>query len=464
MASLRLNIAVGSDGLTILSPGEAAPRFLAGVVDPSAEGSAVLARLFDTLEEDLFSGDGHRPGDSVLLRIALLPPLCDVRLLDLPGLRDDEIERVVRRDSGRHFLTGGRSVTVGGVRMEPGGATKAGTAPVLAAAAPSALLDTLESAAGSRGWEIDRIVPAHASWWDALETARAPGARKKIDRARRMVVASLYGTLHLMMMEEDGSGSLRRIPASEEDELRKLISGAAGVALLLAPAEQREGLSAIFHSAGWVVAQTRMPLDAREEAARGADEALPELIPPFIARKRTSRERGFTSRALVAAALLLIVAAGIYYWGAARAYASVRAERDEIRAEVQPALAARDSLDRLLARIEEMTALGGTSGWTAFIVELSVMLPPETHLQSLRAVGDTVVIEGAGGRAGEALEALRATPLLRDVQLEGPIMRELEGGTTARERFTVSAIRVPEATRGGRALMQSAPIPAPDAR
>src|SRR5690606_14695757 len=103
------------------------------------------------------------------------------------------------------------------------------------------------------------------------------------------------------------------------------------------------------------------------------------------------------------------------------------------------------------------------SGWTAFLVELSVLLPPETHLQSLRAVGDTVVIEGAGGRAGEALEALRATPLLRDVQLEGPIMRELEGGTTARERFTVSAVRVPEATRGGSSAMQLTPNPAPEA-
>src|SRR5690606_33335167 len=121
---------------------------------PLADNRDAASELFGQLEDDLSAdAGGYRPGDGVHLRLAILPPLCDVRLLELPGLRDDEIERVLRRDASRHFLTGGRSVVVGGVRIDGGRQAKEGSAPVLAAAVPSALLDALDAAATARGWD-----------------------------------------------------------------------------------------------------------------------------------------------------------------------------------------------------------------------------------------------------------------------------------------------------------------------
>jgi hypothetical protein len=99
-----------------------------------------------------------------------------------------------------------------------------------------------------------------------------------------------------------------------------------------------------------------------------------------------------------------------------------------------------------------LESLGRESTRLTFsLVELSVLLPPETHLLSLRAAGDTAVVEAAGGRAGDALAALRAAPTLRDVRIEGPIERDMEDGATSQERFTLSAL-----------LSRSAPVRTPD--
>jgi hypothetical protein len=111
---------------------------------------------------------------------------------------------------------------------------------------------------------------------------------------------------------------------------------------------------------------------------------------------------------------------------------------------VAPALAARDSLDQISARLEELRTMGRESArWTFSLVEVSVLLPSETHLISLRAAGDTAVVEAEGGRAGDALAALRTATTLEDVRIEGTIQREIEGGTASGERFTLSAVLTP---------------------
>jgi hypothetical protein len=69
----------------------------------------------------------------------------------------------------------------------------------------------------------------------------------------------------------------------------------------------------------------------------------------------------------------------------------------------------------------------------------------------LFASGDTVELEAAGSRAGEAIQALRAASLFRDVRLQGVVERELENGETVVERFRVSArlAGVPPESTGG---------------
>jgi hypothetical protein len=144
----------------------------------------------------------------------------------------------------------------------------------------------------------------------------------------------------------------------------------------------------------------------------------------------------------------------VHLWGTINEVRRVEQERAELRESVMPAVEARDSLDRMTERLANLDALGRESSrWTFSLVELAVLLPPETYLISLRAAGDTAVVEAAGGRAGDALAALSNAPSLRDVRLEGPIQRDLEEGSTSRERFTLSALLAPPTpASGGRDL------------
>jgi hypothetical protein len=66
-----------------------------------------------------------------------------------------------------------------------------------------------------------------------------------------------------------------------------------------------------------------------------------------------------------------------------------------------------------------------------------MLLPEDAHLTRLNATGDTIVIEGEAARAGDALEAISRAPSLRNVQLEGPVQRDLADGATTNEHFTI---------------------------
>jgi Tfp pilus assembly protein PilN len=154
----------------------------------------------------------------------------------------------------------------------------------------------------------------------------------------------------------------------------------------------------------------------------------------------------------IAAAALLVAAAGANAWGTYRELDAVRAERLEIADRVQPLILARDSLQRLNDRIQAREDLwANTPRWTPVLVELASLLPRDSHLTALFASGDTIELEAAGSRAGEAIQALRAASLFRDVLLQGVVERELENGETVIERFRVSArlAGVPPESPGG---------------
>lgn len=148
------------------------------------------------------------------------------------------------------------------------------------------------------------------------------------------------------------------------------------------------------------------------------------------------------------AAVLLLASAGAHLWGLNRELAAIQERRGEIRGEVGPLLLARDSLNaletrtRTLKELEESTPL-----WTRSLVELTALLPPDTYLTAFYASGDTVELEAAGTRAGEAIQGLRASGLFEDLRLQGIVERELDDGETVEARFTLRG-RIP-ATGGG---------------
>jgi hypothetical protein len=444
MPAPRISVALGPQEATVLVPGVDGPLSIPVSLPPTGDDATpALSLLFEQIQDALTASGAVGDAAAVRLRVrvALLPPLCDVRLIPLPPLRPDEMQSVLRRDAARHFLGSSRPMIVAGERLAEGRGEA--VVPVFAAAAPRTLADGLLRALEARGWELERVVPAHAAWLRALDEVGDGGRAAPAAPAVRLVLAVEGDTAHLIRLVGGAPERIRRVPASDPAAVLEAVGPEPGTALLLADGRASAPLGSALAAAGWVLA--RPPeRSARVAAARHAGEASPELVPAPLAWARKERSRRTTVRMVAAAVVTVAAAAVVHLLGIAAEYRAVQRERAELRGAVAPALAARDSLDRISERVEELQALGRESArWTFALVEISVLLPTETHLISLRAAGDTAVIEAEGGHAGDALEALRAATTLEDVRIEGNIQREIEDGSAAGERFTLSAVLAP---------------------
>jgi Tfp pilus assembly protein PilN len=417
----RVDIVVAPGRLTAVAHSGAVSRSETVRLD-GMDAAAVLPAAFATLRARLDAAVGADLS-GVRVAIALLPPLAEARLIALPPLRPAEAEAVVRRDGGRYFMgvTAPRVVAVE--------ARRAAGAPVFAAAAPAALVEALHTAAAGAGWRVAAITAAHNAW---LAAARGTAATA--------VVAVHDGTAHVLRLDDGVFTALRRVPAAATAE-SVAAAGAAdgpGSVLLLADGATGGTLAAAFAAAGWTRTGAHTP--AVDAAARHAAATRLRFLPSSVLLERSGAERRVALRLAAAAVLLLVAAAAVELWGAGRELDALRGRRADIRAAIAPLLAVRDSIDRLDTRTLEIEAAAGTAPrWTDALLELSLLLPPETHLTRLYATGDTLTIDGAGERAGAALQALRTAGSLRDARLLGTVDRELADGATALERFRITA-------------------------
>src|SRR5262252_3488653 len=96
------------------------------------------------------------------LVVSLMPPLTEVRRLELPPLRADELQRTLTRDASRYFVQA-RGPQVVGVSL-PSRRPRRAPVPVVAAAAPVRLIAAIRGAAQQTGWTVDAIAPAETAW------------------------------------------------------------------------------------------------------------------------------------------------------------------------------------------------------------------------------------------------------------------------------------------------------------
>lgn len=439
----RIGIALGGDVLVARwKEGETVAEVVVPVRLPAGreDPASALAAAFGTLRE--------RVGVRARVSLALLPPLCEVRLVALPPVRVHEAEAVLRRDRARHFLHASVPAVVG-VLAAPraraagrGEETGPSPLPVLAASAPRALAEALHGAVFSQGWRLDRIVPGQTAWIAALDAA---GRSVPAAVGVRAVVAVLGETAHVARVDGGAPDRIRRLPVASLADVVAAAGPLPGAVLVLDGEGKDAPLTGAFRAAGWAVAQR--PSGSADPARAAADHAAvagAELVPPSLELARRDRSRTVGRRMGVAAVLLIVAAAALGIWDAGRDLRELRAERAALRPSVEPALAAREELETLESRLASIGAIQtGSAGWTFALVELSVLLPEDVHLVAIQAAGDTVVVEASGFRAGDALDALRRASSFGDVRLEGSIQRDLQAGTTGRERFTLSAVRRP---------------------
>jgi hypothetical protein len=438
-AAADIGLAIGADGLTavVRRGGSDTVETVPLQIDPAAADlEARLATAMHTLSRRVEAAVGRPVRARV--HVAILPPLAECRLLQLPPLRSAEAALVVQRDAGRWFMT------VPAPRLTAVARPASPAAPVRASAAPASLLETLHRALAGVGWQVAGTAAAHGAWLAAEAGVKGTHA----------IVAVEDDTAHVLVLHDGVLTVLRRVPATAVADVVRAAGDEPGAASILAEAGLRTELGRHFRAAGWTLrAAAGTPA---EVAARHARGARPQLVAASAELQRREVERRSAGWLAAATVVLLVGAALVQLWGAQRELDAVRGRRAEIRAQVAPLLSMRDSVQRLEERhgaIETLAA--GAPRWTGAIFELTMLLPPETHLTRLHTTGDTIVVEAQGDRAGATLQALRSAGSLRDARLLGPVDRELADGATALERFRLSARLAGEpprspATFGGR--------------
>ena len=386
-------------------------------VTPSENGGAVEAAAvaIGQLAQRLEAVAGSRFPREVIT-LLLMPPFADARIVELPPIARRDAEMVLQRDASRYFLGAeSRTVAVDGDRTDK----TPGLRKYIAYAASTATMDAFRSAIESAGWQVGRVVPAHAAW---LHAARTGGADA--------VLAIQDGLIHLIGRGTDGQ-VVRRVAFDRASELTSSIAAQSKILVAGDTATAKTAL----HDAQQIVGS----LD-RFAVAKAATGTPTELSTPLIQAQRVHRQQKTAARLAAAAAVLVLATGFVAWWGAHREVDAVQARRAEIQPRVAPLLARVDSIMDLNDDIAQTRELAGRGRrWTPVLLDLAVLLPNDAHLTSMRTEGDTIRIEGVAPRASEAVRALRSARSLENVQLAAPIEREIDDGVTSAERFSVLA-------------------------
>ena len=449
---LRIGLAVARDAVTAVVHGVERTGAFHEPIPAGGNDSEGIGAAIGALARRMAQEFGDRAKDA-RVHVALLPPHCDARLVQLPPLRPTEAVQVLRRDAARHFVgaTGARVVSV-----LPNGATaEAKGRPILAAAASVSILEAIAGMVRAAGWTLRSIVPAQAAWIAGAD--RAEDDRTGV--RRRLIVAADTDAVHVMAVDS-GVRDLRRVPLAWPEELADAAGAGPGMAIVHADGITRDRIVKTLASAGWTIHDRGQQDSAATAAAFFAERSPMELTPPSLMVERQRNDRRTAMRAAVAAILLLAVVAALELWGVQRELASVRARRAEIRNDVTPLLAVRDSLAVLqewTARVQSVD--DASPRWSRALFDIAMLLPEDSHLVILQTSGDTLRAEVIGARAGEALQALRPAMSLSSIRMEGVVERDLEEGTTSTERFRFTArLTTPEEAEQ-RANAESADAP-----
>jgi hypothetical protein len=124
---------------------------------PPADGSSwpSLVTAFTELAHSLGVTDGT-------MSISLMPPLTEVRRLDLPPLTDEDLQRLLGRNASRYFVNARTPQIVGA--SHPKRRPRGRSSPVVAAAASARLVASVRTAAEQSGWTVESVSPAESAW------------------------------------------------------------------------------------------------------------------------------------------------------------------------------------------------------------------------------------------------------------------------------------------------------------
>jgi hypothetical protein len=384
------------------------------------------------------------------LSIVLLRPLVEARTLELPPLRESEVQRVLARNAGRYFVNA-RGPQLIGVAWP--GRTRTDVRAV--AAAPVRLVNAVQAAARDAGWSVHTIAPAESAW-AAAAVAVWPEFSKRsahllVLQAERTDLVSLRdgrivsirkfrpGTVDAaLIVAAVGSGtrdgSTPRVGAVGTPQARKELApalSASGVMLASVPVAHAD----IAERPGQLAA---MYADVATELSLRTDE-----VTAMQRRQGNRLAAGFA----LAAGLLLIAAAGIELWGVRRQLHEVQAQRAALHSQLSATLIGQTSVETAYRQLAALSAAEGSAPrWTTILVRLSPILNTDAYFTAFRGRGDSVVVDGVADHAALVFRDLERTPGLSNIHAVAPVRREAPVGGDATERFTI-AVHLGEAQK-----------------
>lgn len=445
----RVGIALSRERLVASMPGGAgAPHVFSRALQGPLEADREWADLRDALAELRDRLVASAP----VAHVCLLPPLVQVRRLELPLLREHELRRVLSRDAGRYFVGVREPQVVGAVHLN--GRTHS-PAPVLAAAAPGGLVELILAAAAETGWQIVSMVPAHAAWHAAARVLWPELVRN----GGRLVLMS-EGGADLLQVHRDRVLVVRRLytngsgPQRIGDALAEMPGGegpdgtgvsASGAIAIAGPEPLRQLLTASFAAQGIspLPPQKETPLVDSPDllAATFATRATgPELLPERVHTQRGQRAARRTAMLATLCAALLTMAVGFHLWGLKRELNAVAEQREALRSKVAQVVEIRDAITSVGARLAAFSdAEAGAPQWSGAIADLADYLPRDAYVTAFRTRADTLLIEGVAMQAAGVFHALRQAPRFTNVQPAGPIQQQMREGAPPVERFIIRA-------------------------
>ena len=432
---VALGVAIAVDRVVVASRDARGDAWSQSFSVPKGASEHPVAELGEALTDALWTTRAKLGAGRVSVAVALLPPLVHCRVIDMPGLGDEEIQHVLCRDAASYFPVSATPHVVGATKVRH---VASRTSAVLAAAAPSALVDAIHDAATSAGCSVAAIVPAAAAWAAATERVwKAPSSTAST------LVASLDGHVDVLTVERGELTAARRLRSIPPDHRPVIAVLGANTEVMLLGDALRDPLAESLKASGVRLAPA---LDAELAAS---PETLAASFAPYTAAPilmpepvRGERRRRATRRAVqmvLASAALLIGAGALELWGVRRELATVIAARMELRGRLAGALATRDTVTILAEQLAALqSAEASAPRWSDALALVAAYLPRDAHLLSLRAEGDSLLLEGVAHRAAPVLEAMARVPAAFAVRAQGSIRQEVRDDVGQVERFTMS--------------------------
>lgn len=419
----QVRLAVGEEGVRIFE-GDEEGRFDWPDEDAPDSGEHVIGEI-----RALIGGSGRARAS-----VVLLPPLVDVRRVELPALRSPEVTAVLENHTSRYFPRRLTDVATGWVPLKDDGDGRLVLAAAAEAEPVSLLLDALER----EGHTVSGPVPAHVGWVRAAKREASfrgeVGGSVCVESGRGWVILELRRD----RLVRTTWFAPKDLPVLADRLCGEMRNGAPVVVV-------GEGASAEELSDALRVGTPREPIRLLEDPVRlagrfAASSRRLTVLPRHVRERRAKRRRRAQVARFVAAGLLLLIAAGLDSWRLSRELTEVRASRARHAAEVQRILSIRDEIaavDRWLEDARQHVV--GSVDWSGWLVSVAEALPAGAHLDRIAGRSGELEISGSAPSSADVLSAIQAVPGVIAVDLPRPVRRVQGPAGSSEDQFSFVA-------------------------